>query len=198
MYDTTKGPIEEIEEELEQTIKHWWIFLILGVIAIGVGIWLFFTPEQGYAALTIFFALTFLISGLSSIFVTVFNRKSIPAWGWNLASGILMLVLGLILVFNLNLSADVLAFYVAFAVMFGGFNSINYAFTAKSLGDSGWGWNLALGILVIILSITLLFHPMITALTLTIWTGMAFLFMGISFCVLAHRLSKVKGSMKQS
>ena len=70
MYEEPKGPIETLEEDLEKTIKHWWMFLILGILAIGVGIWLFFTPMQGYAALTVFFALTFLISGLASIFVT--------------------------------------------------------------------------------------------------------------------------------
>ena len=197
MYEEPKGPIETLEEDLEKTIKHWWMFLILGILAIGVGIRLFFTPMQGYAALTVFFALTFLISGLASIFVTIFNRKAIPAWGWNLVSGILMLVLGVILVANLNLSADVLAFYVAFAVMFGGFNTIGYAFTTKSLGDNGWGWNLALGILVVILSIVLLLHPVFTALTITIWTGIAFVSLGVSFCMLAYRLSKTNSLLKK-
>ena len=192
-----KESFENFEEELTGAIKHWWVFLILGILAIGLGVWLFFTPANGFAALAIVFAITFLISGLASTAVTLINRKSIPAWGWNLVSGILMLVLGIILVANLNLSADVLAFYVAFAVMFGGFNAIGYAFTTKSLGDNGWGWNLALGILVVILSIVLLLHPVFTALTITIWTGIAFVSLGVSFCMLAYRLSKTNSLLKK-
>lgn len=76
-----KESFENFEEELTGAIKHWWVFLILGILAIGLGVWLFFTPANGFAALAIVFAITFLISGLASTAVTLINRKSIPAWG---------------------------------------------------------------------------------------------------------------------
>ena len=179
-----KESFENFEEELTGAIKHWWVFLILGILAIGLGVWLFFTPANGFAALAIVFAITFLISGLASTAVTLINRKSIPAWGWNLIA-------------NMGITADVLVFYVAFAILFGGFNTIGFAFTAKSKGDKAWGWTLALGIVVVILSIVLLFHPVFAAFTIVIWAGIAFLSMGISFCTLAYRLSKTNGRMKK-
>lgn len=192
-----KESFENFEEEPTGAIKHWWVFLILGILAIGLGVWLFFTPANGFAALAIVFAITFLISGLASTAVTLINRKSIPAWGWNLVSGILMLILGIIMIANMGITADVLVFYVAFAILFGGFNTIGFAFTAKSKGDKAWGWTLALGIVVVILSIVLLFHPVFAAFTIVIWAGIAFLSMGISFCTLAYRLSKTNGRMKK-
>lgn len=192
-----KKTFENLGEELTGVIKHWWVFLILGILAIGMGIWLFFTPVGGFAALSIVFAVTFLVSGMASCAVTLINRNAIPAWGWNLVSGILMLVLGIIMIANMNITADVLVFYVAFAIMFGGFNTIGFSFTAKAKGDKGWGWNLALGILVVILATVLLFHPVFAAFTIVIWAGIAFLSMGISFCTLAYRLSKTNGQMKK-
>ena len=46
-----KESFENFEEELTGAIKHWWVFLILGILAIGLGVWLFFTPANGFAAL---------------------------------------------------------------------------------------------------------------------------------------------------
>ncbi|MEF9917668.1 MAG: DUF308 domain-containing protein [Eubacterium sp.] len=193
----TKGPIEELEDDLEKTIKHWWLFLILGILAIGIGIWMFFNPLGSYVALSFIFAITFLVSGLSSIFITIINRNSIPAWGWNLTSGILMLILGIILLVTPGMSETTLAFYVAFAIMFGGFNTINFAFTLKARNDKHWGLNLALGIIVIILSIILISHPLIGAMTVLIWSSFALISLGVSFCVMAYRLSKTNAEMKK-
>ncbi|MEG0377115.1 MAG: DUF308 domain-containing protein [Eubacterium sp.] len=188
---------EEIEEELEKVVKHWWVFLILGILAIGIGIWIFFNPLGSYVALSIIFALTFLISGLASCAVTIANRKTIPAWGWNFTSGLLMLILGIVLLAIPGMTEATLAFYVSFAVMFGGFNTISFSFTLKAAGDKGWGWNLALGILVIILSIVLISHPLVGAMTVVVWSSIAFLMLGISFCGIAFRLSKAKGALKK-
>ena len=186
-----------IEKELESTIKHWWLFLILGIMALLVGIWLFFVPLEGYVALTFLFSAGFLISGAATIYFTIVNRHFIPAWGWNMVSGILMFALGLVLLFNPGFSADILAFYVAFALLFSGVNIIGYSFSLKHLGDNSWGWNLFFGILVILFSIFLLFNPIFSAFTLVIWSAICFLVLGISFFVLAYHLSKTSGIIKQ-
>ena len=186
-----------IEKELESTIKHWWLFLILGIMALLVGIWLFFVPLEGYVALTFLFSAGFLISGAANIYFTIVNRHFIPAWGWNMVSGILMFALGLVLLFNPGFSADILAFYVAFALLFSGVTIIGYSFSLKHLGDSSWGWNLFFGILVILFSIFLLFNPIFSAFTLVVWSAICFLVLGISFFVLAYHLSKTSGIIKQ-
>ena len=73
-----KESFENFEEELTGAIKHWWVFLILGILAIGLGVWLFFTPANGFAALAIVFAITFLISGQRAI------RHGAGHWRWAL------------------------------------------------------------------------------------------------------------------
>lgn len=166
-------------------------------MALLVGIWLFFVPLEGYVALTFLFSAGFLISGAATIYFTIVNRHFIPAWGWNMVSGILMFALGLVLLFNPGFSADILAFYVAFALLFSGVNIIGYSFSLKHLGDSSWGWNLFFGILVILFSIFLLFNPIFSAFTLVVWSAICFLVLGISFFVLAYHLSKTSGIIKQ-
>lgn len=189
--------LNTLEQEFEGNLKHWWIFLILGVLSIGIGVWLFFTPLDGYVALTYLFAASFLLAGAASVVFTLLNRASIPAWGWNLASGLVVLALGVLLLINPAFTADVLAFYVAFALLFGGINVISYTLSLKRVNAAGWGWSLAFGILVILFAILLLFNPLFTAFSLVIWSALGFLILGASFCLLAFRLSKSKGVVKR-
>lgn len=193
------GPIGELEEEVLSTIKHWWVILIVGLLAIGVGIWMLFRPGLAYEALSIVFAVSFLVGGIGSCYFAIVNRKNTPAWGWNLVCGLLILVLGIILVTSPGMSAGTLIYYVGFAIVFGGFNTIGLAFALKNAGSSsGWGWNLALGIIIIILGFILMFSPLLAILTIVIWSGIGFITFGVSCCGAAYHLSKVKGIMKKS
>lgn len=49
-----KESFENFEEELTGAIKHWWVFLILGILAIGLGVWLFFTQPMDLLPLPLF------------------------------------------------------------------------------------------------------------------------------------------------
>ncbi len=104
MNENNNGPMETLKEELLMTVKNWWIFIILGILAIGVGIWMLFNAGMAYSALSLFFSISFLISGVSTCYVAIANRKTIPAWGWSLFSGIMILILGVILVVSPGMS----------------------------------------------------------------------------------------------
>ncbi|MDX1314588.1 MAG: DUF308 domain-containing protein, partial [Eudoraea sp.] len=84
-------------QNVEKIIKYWWVGLILGVLFIFLGIWVFKTPIESFVALSVFFALTYLISGVGRIFFSLSNRKEMEGWGWLLAGGLLEALLGLAL-----------------------------------------------------------------------------------------------------
>ena len=92
--DENQGPLQGLEDEVMSTLKHWWLFILIGLLGIGIGIWILCNTGKAYVALSIFFAITFIIAGIASCWITITNRKLIPAWGWQLCSGIIMLVLG--------------------------------------------------------------------------------------------------------
>lgn len=172
-------------------IKHWWILLILALLCIGIGFFVLLNPLDSYPALAIIFAISFLIGGVSSLSFAILNRKTIPFWGWNLAMSIIVTILGLILVFNLNFTESVLAFYVAFSLLFSGFNSISMAFVTKAAGDKNWGWSLALGIITAFLAILLMLHPVFTALTIVFMTSFGFIMLGVSLLFLTYQVYKL-------
>ncbi len=191
------GPIEELKEEMLMTIKNWWVFLILGILAIVVGIWMLTRPGITFTALSIFFSVSFLVTGLSSCYMAIANRKNVPAWGWGLVSGIIVLILGVLLIISPGMAEGTMIYYVAFALMFGGFHTINLSFILKKSSVPTWWVSLVLGILTIILSILLMMHPVMAVITIVMWSALGLIAMGISFCSIGYRLSKTKGQIKR-
>lgn len=84
----------EIIQKVKNVAKHWYLSLILGILFIGVGIWVFMTPVSSYLALSLLFSVTIFISGLFEIIYSVANRKELSNWGWVLAGGVIDLLFG--------------------------------------------------------------------------------------------------------
>ena len=61
----------EIIKKAKNVTKHWYLSLILGILFICVGIWVFRTPLESYLTLSILFSVTIFISGISEIIYSV-------------------------------------------------------------------------------------------------------------------------------
>lgn len=177
---------------ISDTIKHWYLFLILGILFILMGIWAIFTPLSSFLALTIFFAVTFLVSGIFETIYAISNRENIDNWSWNLTGGIIDLLIGILLVSRPEISVIALIFFVGFALMFRSIMIIGWAIQYKKLGIKNWGWLLFSGILSVILSFLLLRNPDIASLVIVYYVGFALVFIGISQVTISLRLKKWK------
>lgn len=175
-------------QEITGMFKRWWVALIFGIAAIAFSIFMFMYPAETYVTLSYAFAFYFIIYGIYKSVYTVMEREEIPAWGWSFALGLLTAVLGVMLLLP-GMATGTFVFYITFCVMFMGINACSASFALKAAGDKGWGWTLALGILTIIMSIIMLNYPLMSAGVISLWAGMMFMFLGISLCGLAYRLS---------
>ncbi|HVY76493.1 MAG TPA: DUF308 domain-containing protein [Puia sp.] len=174
------------------SVKHWYIPLIIGILLILLGIYVFSTPITSYLALAVTFSVIFLLSGILQVAFSIANRHTLHSWGWYLASGLLYTLIGLLLFSRPDISMATLPFVVGFFVLFQSANALGWAYDLKQLGVSSWG-NLALfGVLGLILSFILLWNPVFAGLSLVIWTGAAFIFAGLGCIWLSLRLRKLK------
>jgi uncharacterized membrane protein HdeD (DUF308 family) len=180
------------------TAKSWYLFLVFGILFILMGIWVLVTPVSSFIALSIFFALTFLVVGILEIIYAISNGKAIDHWGWNLAGGILDLILGVILVSHPHLSMIFLIFYIGFALFFRSVMTIGSAIHLNKQDIRNWGWVLVIGILGLIFSFLLLWNPALTGLAIVIYLGVAFIFIGISQLILSFRLKQWKNQNKNA
>jgi uncharacterized membrane protein HdeD (DUF308 family) len=174
------------------TVKYWYIPLIVGLIFIGIGVYTIISPLKSYLALSILFSLSFLFSGISEIIFSISNRKEIDNWGWTLTFGILTFLLGVLLVMNPVISITTLPIYVGFVMLFRSIMGISYALELKNYGVLDWGNLMVLGILGLIFSFVLIWNPLFAGMTIVFWTGLAIISGGAFSVYLSFKLKKIK------
>lgn len=158
--------------------KLWYLPVVMGIIFIALGAWVFATPIGSFVTLSMFFAVAFLITGLFET-VRALSNTHLPNWGWSLAGGLIDLLLGILLISSPGLSMQVLALYVGFVILFRAFMSIGYSIDLKHANVKGWGGTLFLGILGVILAIMVIVNPALGGFTLVFYVAFAMIIIGI-------------------
>lgn len=184
--------MENFFQHFRKTIKHWYIPLIIGVLLIILGIYVFTTPMETYMTLTIIFSVSFVASGLLDIIFSIQNNKILKGWGWYLVGGILSLAMGIYLVVYPAISMVVLPFVVGFTLLFRSFQLLGFAFDLKESKVLNWGNLAILSIVGVIFSFLLLSNPVFTGISIVALTALSFIFVGISSIVLSFNLKKMK------
>lgn len=148
---------------VKKTVKYWWISPIIGIIAIILGVLCLANPLTTLSMLAILFVAGFLASGIIEIIFAISNREVINGWGWTLASGIISVLFGLILLTMPIETITVLLFFVGFWAMFQSIWAIGSSIELQKSGVKGWGWILAFGIIGLIFSFILITNPLFAA-----------------------------------
>ena len=184
--------MKDVISEAISTIKHWWLLLILGVLLLGGGIWIAFSPREGFLALAIVFIVLLLVNGIFQIIFSISNSNKMSGWGWHLAGGILEFLIGIYLWSYPGISLIMLTFVVGFWLLFRGIFVIAGSTDLKDKGLKGWGWILTLGIVMTILSFFIIMDPVFGAFSVVYLTAFAMIFMGIAYIVISFKLKKIK------
>lgn len=174
------------------SVKHWYLPLILGIIFIIFGIYVISTPVETYLTLSILFSISFIVSGLLDIFFSVQNSKALSGWGWYLVSGLLSLAIGIYLLAYPAISVSILPFVVGFALLFRSFQLLGFSFDLKDAQITNWGTLAIVSVLGIILSILLISDPVFSGISIVSLTAASFIFTGVASVILAFNLKKVK------
>jgi len=183
--------MESSFKEIRKSIKNWWAFLLIGIVFVLMGFWVMSKPAEAYMALAILFAVTMLVGGILQIVISITNRESMKGWGWQLAMGVMELILGIILTFNMGLTLVTLPFVVGFWMLFRSIDIIGISTEMQTNKETGWGWYLASGILMMIFSWFIMFNPLLGGITVVLWTSFALILAGVSYITLGFKFRKV-------
>jgi uncharacterized membrane protein HdeD (DUF308 family) len=109
---------------------------LLGIVAGALLLW---RPIQGVFFLTAVLIAFLIAEGVISLFYALEHRKGLSgSWGWMLASGVLDIVLGLILLLGLPGTAVwALGLLLGINLLFGGWALIMMALSARPQGGTG-------------------------------------------------------------
>ena len=106
---------------MRQAPGFWWS-LISAVLGVLVGFWLLAMPVSGAISLTLLLIAFFFVEGATSIMFALEHKRELSGqWGWMLASGIVDLVLGGIILAGLpGTAAWAIGVLVGINMVFGG------------------------------------------------------------------------------
>ncbi len=178
---------------VNKKFTYWWIPILFGIIFIAAGVWILKAPGESFETITTIIGVIILISGTTELFLNIYNRRTIPGWGYQLTGALVNLVIGLILLINPAILLKIITVFVAIWLIVGSVMVIMMAAEARQVNRAYWKWELILGVFLLLLAILLLWHPMILGFTIAIWTGLAFIILGLFRIVLAIRMKKMRG-----
>ncbi len=185
-------------ENSKRAIRYWWLALLIGIALFILGILIFVFPAQSYLGMALVFGWVMLVAGILEVIVAATSRHFVTGRGWMLAGGIIEIILGVILIFNIALSAATLPLFLGFWLLLRGFGTTGLGGDMHALGIAGSGWTIFTGILLILCALWILFQPLVFGTTAVIvWVGVALLFAGISACTLAVQLHKAHRCLEQ-
>lgn len=181
--------LSSLIEQSKQAVRHWWLLLVVGIALLAVGILVFIYPARSYLDLSVLFGWLILFSGVMEVVLAARSRHFVTGRGWMLAGGIIEIILGAILVFNVALSAVTLPIFLGFWLLMRSFSTIGLASDMHVLGIRGSGWTVLTGVLLLICSLWMLLQPLAFGTTaVVVWVGLSLLFAGISTVSLSLQL----------
>lgn len=172
--------------------RFWWVPLITGLLAIGVGIWCLCSPTSSLPVLAYAMAVIFCAAGICNSIFAIVNRRFASGWGWPLALGLIELILG---VWLLCLPAPALTTTFIYAVgiylIFAAVNAICEVFSVYNGKFSMTGWLVAMLLVVILFSVIFLAGPIAGGIAVWLWIGLSFIVFGCYRVCLSAVIRKI-------
>ncbi|MFL9482007.1 HdeD family acid-resistance protein [Chitinophagaceae bacterium LWZ2-11] len=181
-------------KEVTRSIKNWWLLVLFGAIFIITGISMLFSLGASYITLAVLFSVLVLANGIASLIFAVTNWDHLEGRGWYVASAVVELFIGIILVGYPGITIITLPFIVGFWFILRSVFIISTAFELRSHGVRDWGWLLLGGITLLIFAGCVIFNPIVGAAYLVLVTAMAILLIGIVSAVFGFKLRKIKSA----
>lgn len=172
--------------------RMWWVPLLTGLIAIGLGIWSLCSPIESMAVFAYTFAAIMLIAGVLNL-VYAFSSRAVN-WGWTFVLGLLE-VAGAVLLFTMTPGeiGPAFAWCVGLWLIFACIFSMCDAISVSGGRSAGWvALCIIMLVLVIIFGFMFLFNPIVTMEAGWLYLGISLIVFGIFRLVLATKIYSLR------
>jgi uncharacterized membrane protein HdeD (DUF308 family) len=182
-------------QDLRAAYTNWWIFLILGAVFLLLGLYVFSVPIEGFVALTFVFALGMLFDGFGDLVFSVRNRGAMQGWGWQMAIGLLSMLIGISLIVHPEISIRVLPLYIGFWILLKGLLLSGIAFELKTSGSENWWLVIILAGMNALFGVLMILNPLFGATLIGTFAALGLMSIGISLIYVGFRVKKIGASV---
>ena len=159
--------------------------IIIGALLIVAGIYCLCNQDVAAMSAGIILGLLMLVAGIVEIVIFAGTSRFILGSGWLLLDGVLTVVMSLFLLFNQWFTMMSLPILFTVWLLFSGVSRFVSAFDLKALGMRGWGWILALGIVLLVFGIICMMDPWVSVVAVGVTVGLVFILEGIGTIAVA-------------
>ncbi|MBO7287468.1 MAG: DUF308 domain-containing protein [Bacteroidales bacterium] len=182
----------DLYERAMEPVKHWWMYLVIGVLALILGVFMLANPFITYEMMTLLLGLALLIFGVIEMIVGIFSRNLFVSRAAVIIGAVLNIVLGILLAANPGIAAITLPLILGMWMLYQSFMIISYSNDLKNFKVKGYGLTLFCGIVLLVLAILILLRPVaIGMMTVAIYIALSFIIYGLSEIVSAFRLRTI-------
>lgn len=172
--------------------KHWVLFLVEGGLLLVLGAGAILIPTVASLAATIFFGWLLIMGGVVGFVSTIMGRHA-PGFVWALASALLAIIAGGLLLFWPIGGMVSLTLVLAAFLTIDGALSVVYALEHRRHGSQRWSWLLVNGVLDLLLAgLIIWWLPQSAAWILGLVLGIDLIFAGSSLIAMAMAARQVK------
>lgn len=169
--------------------------IIISILLLLVAIFLIAKPGIALSTAVILFAVVFIVDGIINVVAYIMEEQQIRAFSSELIIGILLVILGLIILFNQPLFISMLPIMIGTWIFIKSIMKFQLAINLKSAIAEKWGLLVVSSILMCILGILIIANPFEAIVTLTRFIGIMMLIVEIlNICESAYFLIQTKDS----
>ncbi len=183
---TLPDDIQRLQSGMTAAVRdHWKAFLIEGIVLVILGLAAIVVPPLASLAITIFLGWMFLVSGAIQ-FVLTFSARQLPGFGWSLASAVLAVAAGIVLLLWPVQGIVTLTLVVGVYFVMEGVATIMYALDHRKQLSQRWGFLVAAGIAdLVVAAIIVTGLPGTASWAIGLLVGINLLFGGSSLIAMA-------------
>ena len=188
---------KEQKPKKEKNVKLWWLYLVIGILAIAAGIFLICAPDVAVTILRIVISIFFIVSGIAGIVSAIKERQLMSGWLVALILSIAITILGILVLFIPTLTEDLVYILLGIGFFVEGVAMVIKAIAMKKIyKDKSWVASLVLGIVIAIIAIVIIAFPDVTYVIIAILMAALLAIFGIYEIITAVKLKKVNDSNK--
>ena len=182
----------DLYERAMEPVRHWWMYLIIGILAFALGIFMLTNPAITYEMMTLLLGLALVVFGVIEMIVGIFSRNIFVTRAAVIIGAVLNIVLGILLAANPGIAALTLPLILGMWMLYQSFMMISYAGDLKGFKVKGYGLTMFCGIVLLILAILILIRPVtVGMMTAAIYIALSFIIYRLSEIVSAFRLKSI-------
>lgn len=188
----------DLYDRAMEPVRHWWMYLIIGILALVLGIFMLGSPAITYELLTLLLGVALILFGVIQLVVAMLSKNFFVSRAAAIIGAVLDIVLGVLLAANPGIAAITLPLILGMWMMYKSFMLISYAGDLKGFKVKGYGFTMFCGIVLLILSVMILLRPIsIGMMTIAIYIALSFIIYGLSEIVSSFRLKSIHHMLKE-